>query len=177
MKKEDCFRLGYISKIHGFKGEVIIISEEEISFDLQEMESVFIEINGQLVPFFFESIQQSNSSVIVKFVDISNEVMARTLLKKDVFILLSLLPKKKSNNLIPASLKGFTVIDNKQGEIGVVHNILEMPQQLILEIRNGSKNILIPANEAIIRKIDKRRKSIFIDAPDGLIDLYLESSE
>jgi 16S rRNA processing protein RimM len=177
MKKEDCFHLGYISKIHGFKGEVIIISEEEIPLQLSETESVFIEINGQLIPFFFESVQQSNSSAIVKFFDISNEVQSRTLLKKDVFMLLSLLPIKKSDNVSPASLKGFTVIDDTHGEIGVVTAVLEMPQQLILEINNGSKNILIPANEDIIHKIDKKRKTIFIDAPDGLIDLYLEGSE
>jgi len=113
----------------------------------------------------------------VKFFDISNEVQSRTLLKKDVFMLLSLLPIKKSDNVSPASLKGFTVIDDTHGEIGVVTAVLEMPQQLILEINNGSKNILIPANEDIIHKIDKKRKTIFIDAPDGLIDLYLEGSE
>lgn len=177
MKKEDCFHLGYISKIHGFKGEVILISEEEIPLQLSETESVFIEINGQLIPFFFESIQQSNTSAIVKFIDISNDVQARTLLKTDVFMLSSLLPEKKSENLSPASLKGFTVIDDTQGEIGVVNNILEMPQQLILEISNGSKNILIPANEDIINKIDQKLKIIFINAPEGLINLYLEGSD
>jgi 16S rRNA processing protein RimM len=177
MKKEECYHLGYVSKIHGFKGEVIIISEEEITLQLSETESVFIEINGQLIPFFFESIQQSSSSAIVKFIDISNEVQARTLLKTNVFFPLSILPEKRPDNLSPASLKGFTVIDDVHGNIGVVKNILEMPQQLILEISNGSKNILVPANEEIIHKIDKKNRTIFIDAPGGLIDLYLEGSD
>ena len=104
MKKEDCFHLGYISKIHGFRGEVIFISEEEFPLQLTETESVFIEINGQLIPFFFENVQQQATSAIAKFVDVDNETQARSLLKLDVFVLQSLIPEKNAENHSPCLL-------------------------------------------------------------------------
>ncbi len=174
MKREECYHLGYFSKIHGFKGELILLSREEISLNLNELESVFIEINGQLIPFFIDAISQSGaSSIIIKFQDIDNAVKAQQYLKCNVFIPLSSLPKPKKKEITFKDLVGFKVIDDSYGEIGEVINVMEMPQQLILEIKKGTKEILIPANENIIHKIDKKKKTILIDAPDGLIDIYL----
>ena len=173
MKKEECFHLGYFSKIHGFKGELILLAREEISLNLKELESVFIDINGQLIPFFIEIISQSGTTFIIKFLDIDNALKAQQYLKCNVFIPLSALPKPKKKEITFIDLVGFKVIDDTYGDIGEVSHVMEMPQQLILEIKKGTKEILIPANENIIHKIDKKKKTILIDAPDGLIDIYL----
>jgi 16S rRNA processing protein RimM len=173
MKKEECFHLGYFSKIHGFKGELILLAREEISLNLKELESVFIDINGQLIPFFIEIISQSGTTFIIKFLDIDNALKAQQYLKCNVFIPLSALPKPKKKEITFIDLVGFKVIDDTYGDIGEVSHVMEMPQQLILEIKKGTIEILIPANENIIQKIDKKKKTILIDAPNGLIDIYL----
>jgi len=79
--------------------------------------------------------------------------------------------------LIRFELIGFKVIDDVHGEIGEITNILEMPQQLIFEIHKVKKEILIPANENIIYKIDSNKKIVFINTPEGLIDIYLDSKD
>jgi 16S rRNA processing protein RimM len=176
MKKEECYHLGYISKIHGFKGELILLTKEQISLNLNELESVFIEINGRLIPFFIDSLSQTGTSFfIVKFHDVDNAIKAQQYLKCNLFMPLSALPKPKKKEITFNDLVGYTVIDDNYGEIGEVSKILEMPQQTIFEIKNGRKEILIPANEEIIHKIDKNKKVILINAPDGLIDLYLNN--
>ncbi len=176
MKKEDCCQLGYISKIHGYKGEIIILLQDDISVKLNKMESVFIEINGQLIPFFIDTVNQtSDSSAILKLLDIESVEKAKQLIKCPVFIPLSILPAQKRTKLKPSELIGLKVIDDARGNIGEVFSILEMPQQLILEIHKGITEILIPANEEIIYKIDKKNKTIFINAPEGLIDIYLDT--
>jgi len=174
MRKEDCFELGYISKSHGYKGELYFLLKEEIGLELDKMESVFIDINGQLIPFFIEDCRETgNSAWIVKLIDIDNEEKARQLVKCNLYLLLSDLPKQNKKDLQPAGLSGYKVIDDAKGEIGIVAKVLEMPQQLILEIRLGRKEILIPANEEIIYKVDKKNKIIYLNAPEGLIDMYL----
>ncbi|MFA5782686.1 MAG: ribosome maturation factor RimM [Bacteroidales bacterium] len=186
MKKEDCFQLGHISKTHGYKGELIFLSNGENLINFTEQESVFIEINGQLIPFIIDSIHPSgNFTAIVRLRDINIEEKARALVKCRIFIPLSMLPKQKAPSPKPvvskaepfqapnSKLKGFKVIDDTHGEIGEVKSILEICQQLLLEIKNGTKEILIPANEEIIYKIDKKNKTIYINAPEGLIDIYL----
>jgi len=102
MKKEDCFQLGYISKTHGFKGEVIFLSNGKTSIKLNKLESVFIEINGQLIPFFIESLKQATAtSEIIKFCDIDTEEKARQLIKCNIYILSSLIPKQNEDNFNP----------------------------------------------------------------------------
>ncbi|MGA9588941.1 MAG: 16S rRNA processing protein RimM, partial [Salegentibacter sp.] len=41
------------------------------------------------------------------------------------------------------------------------------------EIKNGDKQILIPMNDEFIQKIDKTNKTIYLNTPEGLVDLYL----
>ena len=52
-------------------------------------------------------------------------------------------------------------------------NIIEKHTQDLLEIQYMNKQILIPIDKSIIKKIDSKNKTINITAPDGLIDLYL----
>jgi 16S rRNA processing protein RimM len=175
MTKEECFLLGHISKVHGFNGEVIFLTKEEYQIDLNEVESVFIEINGQLIPFFIDDCRKTgNTSSIVKLHDVDAVEKAKQLLKSDICLPLSLLSEKNKTVLQPAMLNGYKVIDDEKGDIGEVAKVLEMPQQLILEIRFNKKEILIPANEDIIYKIDHKKKIIYLNAPEGLIDIYLE---
>ena len=174
MRREDFFELGYISKAHGYKGEVYFLIKESLHFELTLMESVFIEINGQLIPFFIDDCRETgNSSWIVKLHDVDTEEKTKRLIKCTILLPSSHMPKQKKRNIQPEGLIGYTVVDDTKGDIGKVSKILEMPQQLILEIQYGSKEILIPANEQIIYKVDKKNKIIYLDAPEGLIDIYL----
>jgi 16S rRNA processing protein RimM len=178
MKKEDLFQLGIISKIHGFKGEIIFLSNGKAQINLNKLESVFIEINGQLIPFFIETINPTgDSSAIIKLNGINSEANARQLVKCNVYIPNSVLPKQKEKKLNPSELVGYKVIDDAYGDIGEIISLMEMPQQIILEIKNGRKEILIPANKEIIYNIDKKNKTIFINAPIGLIDIYLDTKD
>ena len=173
MKKENCFQLGQISKIHGYKGEVVFLSNPDIKLKYNKLESVFVEINKNLIPFFIDSISElSKNAVLVKFNDVESEEKAKKLLKCDIFLPLEMLPKTKTPQLSQSELIGFKVVDDIKGDVGFISAILEMPQQLILEIKNDSVEILIPANENIIYKIDKKNKTVFVNAPEGLIDIY-----
>lgn len=175
IKKEDFLQLGNITKIHSYKGEVIFLAAGEPKIEIEKQESVFVEINGQLVPFFIESCRQfGNDAAIIKFSDVNTEENARKFIGCGVFFPLCLLPREKSSRLSPVDIRGYKVIDDTYGEIGKITNVLDMPQQRILEISNGSKEILIPANEETVYKIDKKSKTVFIDAPNGLIDIYIK---
>mgnify|MGYP006157409139 CR=1 FL=1 len=48
MKVEDCFELGIISKLHSFKGEVILYIDSDEPEHYYDIDSVFLEINKQL---------------------------------------------------------------------------------------------------------------------------------
>jgi len=51
--------------------------------------------------------------------------------------------------------------------------VLEYPNQALFQVFRDGKEILIPIQDEIITAVNREKKQILIDAPEGLIDLYL----
>ena len=169
MKKEECFFLGYISRKHGYKGDVNIKLETPAKH--KELAHMFIELNGGLVPFFIDSFRLKKENIaLVKFEDVDSEEDAQALVGKEVFLPLELLDESQQNEL--AALIGFEVIDSKHGNIGKVTDILDNTAQELFQISNGDQEFLIPITEEFIQKIECN--TIYLETPEGLIDLFLE---
>jgi 16S rRNA processing protein RimM len=70
MNKDNCFQLGYVSKVHGLHGEVTVVLDVDFPEDYEELKHVFIEQKTRLVPFFIEHfVSQPNNKVLAKFED------------------------------------------------------------------------------------------------------------
>jgi len=174
MKQDELFLLGKIVRTFGSKGEVVFQINTEILAGIKKLESVFIKLNENLVPFFIETLQvRPKNQAIVKFFDIENSEDATTLAGCSFYIPFGLLTKTKKSGSYPSDIEGFKVIDAVKGEIGFVVSILEMPQQALLAIDFNGKEILVPIVEEIVKKIEQKNKIIYIEAPEGLIDLYI----
>ena len=169
MKKEDCFFLGYISRKHGYKGEFNIKLESTPKY--QELGHLFIDMNGNLVPFFIDSFQMKKENIaLAKLEDVDTEAAVQKLIGKEVYLSIEFLDESTQNKL--HALIGFEVIDATHGKIGKVTDILDNSAQELFHIDNGSQEILIPITEEFIQKIEKN--TIYLQTPEGLIDLYLE---
>lgn len=175
MKADELFQLGKIVRTFGSKGELVFQIDTEIYDRIKKLESVFVKINENLVPFFIENLERRpKNQAIVKLYDVENTDDASAIEGCLVFIPLDLLPKIKGSQLLSYEIEGFTVIDAVLGETGIVRTVLEMPQQSLLAIDFNGKEILVPIVDEIVKKIDRKKKTIHIEAPEGLIDLYLE---
>ena len=169
MKKEDCFFLGYISRKHGYKGDVNIKLETPAKY--KELAHMFIELNEGLVPFFIDSFRLKKENIaLVKFEDVNSEEDAQALVGKEVFLPLEYIDENQKNKL--AALIGFEVIDSKHGNIGKVSDILDNTAQELFQIENEEREFLIPITDKYIQKIEKN--TIYLQTPKGLIDLFLE---
>ncbi len=174
MKLDELFQLGKIVRTFGTKGEVVFQVDAEILSQIKKLESVFLKINENLVPFFIEQLQpRPKGQAMVKFMDVDSTEEASLLAGCDIYIPLGILPKQKGAQLHSVEIEGFTVIDAVRGETGTVRTVLEMPQQSLLAIDFNGKEILIPIVDEIVKKIDRKTKTIYIEAPEGLIELYL----
>ena len=68
---------------------------------------------------------------------------------------------------------GFTVQDKGFGKVGIITGVNDSTAQHLFEIDHDGKEVLIPINDEIIEKVDRASKTIFLDTPEGLIEIYL----
>ena len=174
MQKEDCFYLGKIVKKYSFKGELLVKLDTDDPIIYTKMESVFIDKNKNLIPFFIERSSLHKSTLLrVKFEDIDSEEDADKLLKSELYLPLGFLPQLTGNKFYYHEIFGFEAEDLSFGLVGIVKGVNDTTNQAILEIdRNGSE-ILIPLIDDFIKSVDREQKKIILEVPEGLIDIYL----
>ena len=174
MQKEDCFYLGKIVKKYSFKGELLVKLDTDDPIIYTKMESVFIDKNKNLIPFFIERSSLHKSTLLrVKFEDIDSEEDADKLLKSELYLPLEFLPQLTGNKFYYHEIVGFEAEDLSFGLVGIVKGVNDTTNQAILEIdRNGSE-ILIPLIDDFIKSVDREQKKIILAVPEGLIDIYL----
>ncbi len=175
MNQNDCFYLGYVTKTFGYKGEVVIYLDVDDPSYYKELESVFILLEGKLIPFFVDSIRirPNSSEAVVRFQNTDTPEKAQHLTGAEMYLPLTLLPPLKGNSFYFHEITGYEVIDAAKGLLGPVISVLELPGNPVFQIQSGEKEVLIPARDQFIKKLDRKNKKIDIEAPEGLIDLYL----
>ncbi|MCH4822735.1 ribosome maturation factor RimM [Gramella lutea] len=174
MTKEECFYLGKIVAKFSFKGEVLIKLDTDEPETYTEMESVFVEYNDNLVPFFIERSYLHKSTLLrVKFEDIDSEEDAEDMIGAELYLPLNLLPKLPEDKFYFHEIIGFDVHDTEHGNIGKIVSINDSTAQALFEIEKDGKQILIPMNDEFIEKVDKNNRLLKVNTPEGLIDLYL----
>jgi len=176
MAHKGYVELGKVVKPHSFKGAVKIKFTHPAAELIEIPESVFIDINNKLVPFFFTEFNPQNGGfAIAAFDDVETQEEARNLSGRLIYIPEELEPIPQGNEFYSDEIIGFKVLDAKHGEIGVLENVMEAPAQDVFEILHSSgKEIMIPVLDNFIEEIDRENKVLKLIAPEGLIDFYLE---
>lgn len=131
---------------------------------------VACDIDGILVPFFFESVRsKSGDTLIVKVERMETAEEVRYLTNRDAFI-----PRKWVEESDEVSLNyfiGFTAIDKRLGSIGEIVEIDDSTINTLFVVEKGDDEILIPAQEEFITDIDHDGQTITFDLPQGLVSL------
>ncbi|MBC9795452.1 ribosome maturation factor RimM [Sinomicrobium weinanense] len=174
MKKEDCFYLGKIVKKYSFKGEVLVKLDTDEPELYEKLESVFIALGNDLVPFFIEASSLHKSNLLrLRLEDVSTDEDADALLRCELYLPLSALPELSGNKFYFHEVIGFTVEDERFGQVGLIAGVNDTTAQPLFRIDRDGREILIPMNDEFIKKVDRNNKTILMSTPEGLIDLYL----
>lgn len=177
MKKEDCFYLGKIVKKYSFKGELLAKLDTDEPDIYDNLDAIFIDLRGNLIPFFLRSSQLHKSNLLrLDFEDVDTEADADALLKCDLYLPLELLPKLEGNKFYFHEVIGFAMKDKNFGDVGIIKGINDSTAQALFEIDNNGTEILIPMNDEFIIEVNREEKFVLVKTPEGLIDLYLSPS-
>jgi 16S rRNA processing protein RimM len=169
---DEFVKIGRTQKPHSIKGELKLFVEEIYIDDVFEVEALFLEIKGQKVPYFIEELQDA---MILKLEGIETRNAAEELAHKDLYLRREdiNLPDEviASGGMYYKHLEGYTIFDEEVGKIAVIEEVAEFPQQEMAYVTYKNKTLLIPMNAKLILRIDAQAKKVFMELPDGLLDL------
>ena len=173
MTKDDCFFFGKVTKTHGLKGEITIKLDVVNPSDFKDLRYLLIEQNKNLIPYFIENQKINGDKMFVQLQDVKTMEQAVVFLGKGVFLPNELLPELDDDDFYFKEIIGFTLIDEQKGVVGVISDVLEYPTQAVIQVMKDGKEILIPVHDDILQKVNKKAKTLTVNAPEGLIDMYL----
>jgi 16S rRNA processing protein RimM len=173
VNKQACFELGYIAKPFGLKGQVTAVFDVDNPLTYKNLESVFVETDNTLIPFFVEELKMDHQGrITLHFEDISNVDQAGELKGCKLFLPLDMLPESKGEDIYLHEYLGLQVIDN-ENELGKIIDYNEASAQIILVMEYKSKEVLFPLIDEVVTKVDKGAQQLFVQLPEGLLDVYL----
>ena len=164
----DTYKIGRLGKTHGVKGELSFHFTDDV-FDRIDADYVFVETDGLLVPFFFEEYRfKSEETAIVKFEGIDTQERARELTGCEVYFPREM-AEDDNEQLSWAAIVGFELIDASTGKsAGNIASVDDTTINILFELEDGK---LIPASEDLITNIDTKKQQIFIQLPEGILEL------
>ena len=175
MTKEECYYLGRVTKPFGVKGQVVLFLDVDAPEEYAGLDSVLVETKGSLIPYFIKDVRLNGNKAVAEFEDITPEE-SLALVGRELYLPLDMLPKLEGNQFYFHEVTGFRVVDEEQGDIGVLQTVIEYPAQPLFQIDKEGVEILIPVIDEVIKQVDREQKVIHIAAPKGLIDLYLHNN-
>lgn len=174
--KDDCYQLGKITKTHGVQGELVFFLDVDTPSAYEELESVLIEIKGELVPHFIESISINRDRAIVALEGVETIEDAQKLVNTDLFLPLENLEPLDDDQFYFHEIIGYSVRDEKLGDLGTVRAVYTMATQDLIAMDYQGQEILIPANSAIVPSADRSNRVLNVRLPEGLIEVYMEEA-
>ena len=174
IQHDDLVIIGRFGKSHGIKGEITFHFTSD-SFDSEACPFLICELDGIFVPFRVEKMRFiSGSTALVQLKNRTSETEVRSLAHKKVYF-----PKKYLKYPLAGDsyswdyFIGFTLIDEQRGEIGSISDVDTSTLNTLFIIQKENDELLIPATDDMITRVDENQKKIYVDLPEGLIFVSL----
>jgi 16S rRNA processing protein RimM len=173
MNTDECFYLGKIGRPFGYKGEMSVFLDVDEPAKYSSLRSVLILTPQGLVPYALSSIRISatRSTIILDGLSADEALMLQG---KEMYLPLAMLPPLTGNKFYFHEVRGFDVVDENYGYVGVLKEIIDNgPQPIISVSAQSEKEVLVPLIDEFIVSLDRNSRALTIKAPEGLIEFYL----
>lgn len=166
--------VGKLVATHGIAGQLILSHALGQPSALPGVKAIMVRLGKtSAIPYFLQAAKaRSTTETLVTLEEITTKEKARILLNKAV-----LLQKDDFEKVVaktsPLGLVGYQVVANGNA-LGTVAGVMEQPGQIIAAVMVGDIEVLLPLHEKTIQSVDRKRKELHLDLPDGLLDIYLQ---
>jgi len=168
-------RIGKIVATHGIQGALILTHVVGESKWLKKSHVLMVEMNkGSYIPYFISALKSNNNEeYIINVEEVNTVEQARKLVTKHVYVAEDILVGMEAKS--PLLWIGFKVIDREKGDIGVIEDVVQTGKQWLAKLIINETEVLLPLIDQTIVKVNIKTKSINMDLPEGLIEVYIGS--
>jgi len=165
-------RAGKISKPYGLRGELIIILEPQAGNNIEPDNPLFIEIDGQRVPFFVEELELiSTEQAIIKFEFIDSLEAAREFTGCSLYFDPRQQPDQAAKDKDLADLVGYMAIERELGPLGTISDYFPHLMNPLFIVQSEGRELMIPAVRDFIEGIDAEEQTVWFVLPEGITAL------
>lgn len=154
----ELINIAHVGSTQGKLGALKIFPKEHLEEALLGAEFLFFRINGSKVPFSIKKINTNNDPWLLYLDDVSEPELASSLSNSDVFLESSAVDE--TVQVAETGMKGFQVISSEGENFGIVKEVEEHPQQILLLVEWQNKEYRIPFHTDLIEDLDQVNKKV-----------------
>ena len=168
---EDLLQVGVITSTHGVKGEVKVFPTTDDARRFKRLKEVILDTGKERINLEIEGVKFFKQFVILKFKGIDNINDVEKYRQKELFV-----PRKNAVRLsrdeyFIADLMGLKVLDEQDGEIGTLEDVLETGANDVYVIRmTDGRELLLPAIKQCVLQVDVEAGFVKVHVLEGLLD-------
>lgn len=114
--------------------------------------------------------EQGDGLLVVAFEEIPDRTEAERLRGRYLLAPASELEPPAEGEVYIHELPGMQVLLRGGERLGVVSEVLELPQGLALEVSRDSESVVLPFHEEFIESVDREARTIVATPPEGLFE-------
>jgi 16S rRNA processing protein RimM len=171
---ENSYRnIGKIVSVFGLKGELIVQHHLGNKIAVTKIKVIFLEQKKEeLLPYFVEAARKKgNDDLYLKLEGIDSKEAALKFIRREIWMKEEEVAKHTRKNN-PIGWVGYRVVDQGK-DLGPILEVIEQPHQVLCRLEIDGKEVLIPINEQTLEKIDHKTRTLLLNLPDGLLEVYL----
>lgn len=170
----DYIHIGKMAAPHGVDGTLIIEHALSKRVNFKDVEVLFVEkAKDSFIPYFItKAVGKTDSITHVQLEQIHSREKANLLSGKKVWLLQADFHKVVGKQA-PIGLMGYMIVE-KGKELGQIKEVIEQPHQLLVTIIIKDQEVYIPLHEESLLKVNHNNKTVEVNLPEGLIDVYFD---
>lgn len=157
-------QIGYISRVHGLRGELILKTFDPTSTAADEVDVlVLVTKGGETKEMTIERIGESpGSDLLIKFKGVTRREEADLLKASAVFVRREDLEAPEEGEFFQGDLVGLEAVTPEGKRLGVVEEIWSSGPVPNLVIRDGAEELMVPFAEEFVTNVDLAAKRVTV---------------
>ena len=171
MTSSEMVTIGKIDRPFGVHGAVKVRSLSDRPGRFEQLGTVRVTgQGGQTVDRTVRQVRRAGLSYIVEFEGVTTPEAAG-MLRGAVMQVPREVPSADSNAWYECDLIGMTVVDEAGHELGCLESIWDLPAHPVLVIKQGGREVLIPAVKEFVRDVDVAQGRMTVRMVEGLVEV------